>query len=271
VNEGSEVKYQGVKIGKVIRIDVDPQDLSSILLYIKIKKGFPIKEDMWARLQYMGITGMRFVEISGGKNDSKSVPPGGQITFGKGLGEKAEDIVVNVDSVVDALNKLLNPENREKLSQFIGHLEKSTRVVANILEKKEIQLKNSVENMDQALSQIKEISINLNKVTLHLSEMSANLQFERLAESSQKAIDAIGQRFSSQELGQTFKSIDSFIETAVTSIRKIENQFFGLEGELNKTLVALRESMQNISRFSRDLREDPTILIRKTPAKRRKK
>ncbi|HLP60978.1 MAG TPA: MlaD family protein, partial [Candidatus Deferrimicrobium sp.] len=65
ITEGADVKYQGVVIGKVIRMEVNPNDLRSVLIYIRITKGFTIKEDMRAALQYAGITGLRFVEISG--------------------------------------------------------------------------------------------------------------------------------------------------------------------------------------------------------------
>ena len=65
--------------------------------------------------------------------------------------------------------------------------------------------------------------------------------------------------------------IDTFVNTATLSIRKIENRFHDLEGEINMTLVSLRESMENISRFTRELAEDPTILIRTKADKRRKK
>ncbi|MCP4213447.1 MAG: MCE family protein, partial [bacterium] len=118
VNNGADVKYQGVRIGKVSRIDVNPSDLRSVLIYIKIKKGFPVKKNMRATLQYAGITGLRFVEISGGITEAESLMPGGRIMTKKGLGEKAEDIVLNIDSVVDAVNNLLNEDNQKSLSLF---------------------------------------------------------------------------------------------------------------------------------------------------------
>ena len=274
VSEGADVKYQGVKIGTVIRITVNPDDLRSVLLYIKIKKGFPVKKDMRARLQYVGITGLRFVEISGGKTETKNLEPGGKILTKKGLGEKAEDIVLNVDSVVEAINDLLNPENRQKVSLLIKNLEKGTAVISNLLEKKEKNLGNSMENIDKITRELHQVAMNLNQFTLYLTEVSEKVRvkkLEKVVTHTDDLIQTLSQRFSEKEAGKLLADIDTFVNTATLSIRKIETRFHDLEGEINLTLVSLRESMENISRFTRELADDPTILIRTRADKRRKK
>lgn len=271
VNEGSDVKYQGVRIGRVDRMDVNPEDLSSILVYVSIKKGFPVKKDMRAKLQYAGITGLRFVEISGGRTESESLQPGGEILMGKGLGEKAEDIVLNVDSVVDAINDVLNPQNREKISGLLTNIEKSSAVLSRILGKREKNLENLFKNIEQSTVGLKNISQDFNKFTRQLSSLAEEIKFKEIAEDSNRMIRNISDRFSPREFGEVIKNFNTFVKTSTSSIRKIESSFFNLEGELNKTLVSLRESMENIAKFTRDLREDPTMLIRTRTEKRSKK
>jgi phospholipid/cholesterol/gamma-HCH transport system substrate-binding protein len=271
LNQGSDVKYQGVKLGIVRRIRVNPQDLNSILVYIRIRPEFTVKEDMRAALQYAGITGLRFLEISGGQSHSQVVPPGGEILTKKGLGEKAEDIVLNVDSVVEAVNQVLNPENRQKFSLLLENLEKSTRVISNVLGKKEKNVGNSLEKFDAAMTELIEVSKNLKEFSAYMNRLSETVPLEAMAKNSEKLVEEISKRFSSQEMGQVMASMNTFLKTATTSMRKIETRFVSLEHEFNQTLVSLRESMENISRFTRDLREDPTILIRKRAEKRSKK
>ena len=271
LNQGSEVKYQGVKLGIVSRIRVNPRDLNSILVYISIRPEFTVKEDMRAALQYAGITGLRFLEISGGRADSPLVPPGGEILTKKGLGEKAEDIVLNVDSVVDAVNQMLNPQNRQKFSLLLENLEKSTRVISDVLGKKEKNVANSLEKFDAAMTELIEVSKNLKQFSEYMNRLSETIHLETIAKNSEKLIEEISKRFSNREMGQVLENMNTFLKTTSTSMRKIENRFINLENEFNKTLVSLRESMENISRFTRDLREDPTILIRKRAEKRSKK
>lgn len=274
VSMGADVKYQGVNIGQVSRMEVNPKDLSSILLYVKIKVGFNVKVNMKATLQYAGITGLRFVELSGGTTDAKNLPPGGRIPTKKGLGEKAEDIVLNVDSVVEAINDMLNVENREKISLLLKNLENSTAVVSSMLQKKEKNLEDTIENVDKITRELHETAVNLNRFTLYLNEVSEKVPVEKLEQISNHTDDlivSINKRLSEKEMGKLLKDLDTFIETATVSIRKIENQFNDVEGELNTTLTSLRESLGNIARFTRQLSEDPTTLLRVRADKRRKK
>lgn len=274
VNQGADVKYQGVKIGRVIRIEVNPDDLRSVFIYIKIKAGFPVKDDMRAALQYAGITGLRFVEISGGSTEAENLEPGGKILTKKGLGEKAEDIVLNVDSVVEALNNILNPENREKISLLIKNLEKSTAVIANVLEKKEKNLGNSIANVDKMTRQLSEVTANLNEFTLYLKDISEKIQAEKIEKMVTRMdtlLQNLSNRFSDREMGKMVADIDTFAKTAASSVRKIEQRFHELEGNMSDTLGSLRESLENIARFTRELSQDPTIFIRTRPQKIKKR
>lgn len=271
LNNGSDVKYQGVKIGMVKDIEVNPDDLDSILVYVRIQSKFPVKEDMRAALVYAGITGLRFIEISGGHVHAKLVPPGGEILTQKGLGEKAEDIVLNVDNVVQAVNDMLDKKNREKFALLLSNLEKSTAVISNVLEKRERSFVNSIEKFDATMTEIIQLTENLKSFSEYLNSLSEQVPIEKVVKESETLIKQLSQRFSQQELGKTIESLDTFLNTTTSSIRKIENRFVDLESEFNRTLVSLRESMENIARFTRDLREDPTLLIRKRAQKRSKK
>lgn len=271
LNNGSDVKYQGVKIGIVKDIDVNPTDLDSILVYVRIKSKFPVKEDMRAALVYAGITGLRFIDISGGHTHAKLVPPGGEILTQRGLGEKAEDIVLNVDNVVQAVNDMLDKKNREKFSALLSNLEKSTDVISDILGKREKSFIDSIEKFDATMTEIIQLTENLKSFSEYLDGLSERVPIESLVKESETLIKQLSRRFSQQELGKTMESLDTFLKTTTSSIRKIENRFIDLESELNKTLVSLRESMENIASFTRDLKEDPTLLIRKKAPKRSKK
>jgi ABC-type transporter Mla subunit MlaD len=267
INEGTDVKYRGVRIGRVMNMQVNHQDLDSILVYLEIRKGFPVKKDMYAQMQYAGITGLKFIELSGGSNQAEAVKSGGEILVAKGLGEKAEDIVLNVDSVVDAINQLLKHENREKISNVLTHIEKSADIFSRLLEKEEQHLQVSITSLNKAFSEISVLSDNLNKLITRLTETVDTLQLEQLSKSGEEAFKTIKERFSSGEMDQILVNVNEFFQTASSSMRKIENKFGGIEGEFNKTFQAFRESMQNFSQFSRDLLEDPSIVIRKKKSK----
>ena len=104
-----------------------------------------------------------------------------------------------------------------------------------------------------------------------LNELKEKVPMEKIAKESEELIKTVSQRFSDQEMGKVLGKLDNFLETATVSIRRIENRFHDMEGGFNKTLDGLKESMENISKFTRELAEDPTIFIRKRAKKRSKR
>jgi len=110
---GSLVKYRGVEVGRVIRIRVSPTDLDSILVDVKIREGVVVKTDMSATMVYVGLTGQKYVEISGGTLGAPNLKAHGEIPTGRGLGDKADDIVNNIETTAKRITELLSPENIE--------------------------------------------------------------------------------------------------------------------------------------------------------------
>lgn len=69
---GSEVRYRGFKVGKVMRIDPGPQDIK---VYSIISKEIKFPEDSHLRVAYDGIVGLKFLEIRPGTSEVAYAPP----------------------------------------------------------------------------------------------------------------------------------------------------------------------------------------------------
>lgn len=264
LDEGATVKYQGVDIGSVSSIRVNPDDLSSILVFVEIEKGFPVKKDMKARLSYTGITGLKFVELSGGENRSENLKPNGEIPTEKGLGEKAEDIVYNIDSAVKGINEFLSGENQKKLSLFLENIEKSSENISSVIEKKRLSLEDSIEQFRNATTQ-------LNLMASNLRESVLKIELEKIAGASRQAVENFGRRFSDQEFGRIIRQAQDFFKSANLSLRKLDSIIVNQQEEMKDSLVRLGEIIDNLNTFSRSLVEDPTILIRKRESRRESK
>jgi phospholipid/cholesterol/gamma-HCH transport system substrate-binding protein len=76
---GDPVKFQGVDVGSVKGIALDPEDPRRVRVDVRLRKEAPVKTDTKATLKLKGITGVVFVELSGA-GDEKSLlavtPPG---------------------------------------------------------------------------------------------------------------------------------------------------------------------------------------------------
>jgi phospholipid/cholesterol/gamma-HCH transport system substrate-binding protein len=124
LNVDAPVKYLGVDVGKVDRIEIDPQNSRQVRLRFLIDRGTPIKQDSLAVLKTQGLTGIAYIELSGGSPGSLPLVAGADgvaptIPFKLSLGARLENVLTNVlanvDRVSDNLNAVFDADNRSAL------------------------------------------------------------------------------------------------------------------------------------------------------------
>ncbi|HNQ43757.1 MAG TPA: MlaD family protein, partial [Candidatus Cloacimonadota bacterium] len=141
---GGSVNYQGIKVGRVEDIKIDPKNVRRVNITISVDGGTPIKEDTEAVLSLVGITGLKAVDIRGGSNEAPLLKPGSFIKSGStmlddisvralSIAEKIDLIAANVSEITDAENRanianillqtgLILETTRENLSSTLASL-----------------------------------------------------------------------------------------------------------------------------------------------------
>jgi phospholipid/cholesterol/gamma-HCH transport system substrate-binding protein len=260
---GAPVKYQGVEVGSVKQIEVHPDDLASIRVELDINKYFPVKTDMSATMTFAGITGSKFIELAGGTNEAVDLAPGGEIPMARGLGEKAEDILVNIDGAVRRINDLLGPENQKRISAFLENTEQSAAIVSDVLQAKKQNLGNAISNIEKAALDFGAVTENLRRISGDLGGLTSKLDAN-----AGEAMDNFNKRFSDAEMGKVLRNLEAFIEIASSSLQKIETVLIVQQTDLRTTVDSLGAAIDNLSKFSRDLLEDPTLFLRSRKVKK---
>lgn len=120
LNLDAPVKFLGVDVGRVRAIRLAPNDPQRVQLIFAIQRGTPIKQDTVATLKTHGLTGIAFVELSGG---SPEAPP---LRAAKGelpairtkpsLGARLENVLTDTSSNVNAL---IDAENRAAIKRIL--------------------------------------------------------------------------------------------------------------------------------------------------------
>ena len=231
--------------------------MNLILIQMKIRRDFPVNKDMGATLMYTGITGQRFIHLSGGNRESELLPPRGEIPSLRGLGEKAEDIVANIDNTLQSINALLNPENQRRITQFLENTERSSEILSDVLEKRKESVENAIGNIENASENFGIITANLYNVLQNLTVIT-----DRIETNTEETFANISDRFSGEEMGQLIKNLEVFVGTVTESVQAIQNLIVQQQAEMSQTFDDLRAVIANLSTLSRDLVEDPTMLIR---------
>ena len=196
LNIGSSIKYKGFEVGNVSEIKLNPNNSEEIQIDIVIKKGTPIKEDNYAVLGNLGITGLKYIELKGGSNNSKLLQEdenGFRI-----ISSKTSDLTTLVDSTTDLTNqltlvlgqmkKLLADENIKTISEILGKTQNS---MSNV-EQFSSYLVNNEKKIDELLQNITILTKNGNK-SFESIDKSANsfkdLTSEILAEIKKGSFD----------------------------------------------------------------------------------
>jgi len=79
---GDPVRFLGVDVGTVKTMSIDTVDPHQVQVEVRLRKDAPVKTDTKATLKIKGITGVNFIELSGGSADAQTlvaVTPAGQV------------------------------------------------------------------------------------------------------------------------------------------------------------------------------------------------
>ena len=79
---GEPVKFVGVDVLTVKSMSIDPVDTHWVQVDVKLRKDAPVKTDTKATLKTKGITGVNFIELSGGSAGAQmlvAATPAGQV------------------------------------------------------------------------------------------------------------------------------------------------------------------------------------------------
>lgn len=139
LNVDAPVKVLGVDVGKVSRIEIDRRNSEQVRLHFLIERGTPIKQDSVAVLKTQGLTGIAYVELSGGSAEAALLVrgPDGRpptIPFKLSLTARLENVVTavlgNVDRVSNNLNAVFDDENRAALKATLADAAALARTLA---------------------------------------------------------------------------------------------------------------------------------------------
>ncbi|MCK5808812.1 MCE family protein [bacterium] len=265
LSEGSSVKFQGMNIGTVRDIQVDPNDTSKVHLHFCLKPGVPIKEGTTAQLESIGITGMKFLELKGG-GKGKDIPVGGTIPSTRSAWD---DISGKAGTIAVKLEEILNKVNLALGEVKPGTFGKLATNITGITESLDIILKENRTGVSSAISKINGIMGQLKKDLEIYGELGENVvKMTGEGGSVTQTLDNTAQLTSDfkntyenakidENMVKLFKAVDS-LQSAMDGVNKImlKNQ-----GNINASLSDLSDSLYNLSEFSRIIMENPASLF----------
>lgn len=136
---GSAVRYRGVPVGRVATIDIDPDNIARVRVVLGINRNLHVPADATAQINYQGITGLRYVQITGGSQDAERLPQTTEPPYpeirARSAGveeilEAAPEMLERANALLGRLHAILSAENVERIGRILADVETVTDAVA---------------------------------------------------------------------------------------------------------------------------------------------
>lgn len=245
LNVDAPVKYLGVDVGKVQSIRIDPQNSRQVLLGFLIEEGTPVKQDSEAVLKTQGLTGIAYVELSGGSVGSPPLlPPAdgtvplirSKASLSARLDNVLTTVLANVDRVSNSLNAVFDADNRAALKQTLA----DTALLAHALAGQQAALSAGIADAAR---------------TAH-NTARASEQLGRTLASVQNAAEAV--QTLGQQAGRASVSAGVAAEAAASGVQQLRSVTLP---EIDRLLGELNDLARSAQRLSDQTRAHPSGLL----------
>jgi phospholipid/cholesterol/gamma-HCH transport system substrate-binding protein len=258
LDEGTPVTYEGYKIGSVTSIR--PQREAQRTRYrveLHIRDGWRIPRDSIARIYSEGLLAQTVINIDEGTSN-EFLAPGAELK-----GELGADIFAAVNDVASQVNQMLQSDVRPligNLNDRLSHLgEQVDERLPRILD----GLQGLVDTLQRAAGSLPRIlndstEHRIDRIISNSEEISGNLLTlsQGLLE-TRRATDALLDQ-SRGTLGENREDI----RRAVTALRRSLEE---LSANTETILYNLEGASQNMNEFSRQIRQNPSLLLNGRP------
>ena len=224
---GSKVRYRGVPIGSVASIKMDHEDISKIRVLLDIDHDSPVKEDTVATLGLEGITGVAYINLTGGTQQS---PP---------LKRKEGEEYPEIPSKASSLEKVL--EDLPKLLERATEI--SERLVAMLSEENKNSITETLANVRKFSSVMAERSDGIDHILAEASETAASLR--RTAATAESAVSNVNRRI--DPIGNQAQRAMDEAQKTFTDLRKASDSFTGVADKLDKIVEENRRPLKDFS------------------------
>lgn len=230
LREGAAVEYNGVPVGKVEEVRIDPDNVALVRTTVATDPELVIKRDAVATLQSNLLSGVSFVQISGGTRDAPPLKAEGSERYPvirsvpstlASVAASGPELMNKLNTTVDRFSALLDEKNQRSLTESLENLRLFTAGLA------------------QRNNDIAELAGNANAATAAASKLLVSI------ERSYAGPNGIGTR----------------LTTAITDFDKVAKNL----ADTNKQLqVALQDVRPGLRNFSQQTLTDVGSLVAET-------
>ena len=250
LSQGSPVRYLGVDVGRVEKLGVDPNNPRRVKIVAEIDETAPISGATEARLGLLGLTGLLYIDLREDPRRTASTPlaQGDRypvIRSRKGdieaFLERLPDAITRAAKVMERVEKLLSQENTEAVRQSLASIREATGELPALA-------RNASTLATELRQTAQEVTALSQKVGTVVDESRPDLT---------AALGSV--RAAAERLAATAASLDRIVSGNEGHLSRLAGSG---GGDLQQLLIEVRQTSVEVRALARQLRENPSALIR---------
>ena len=287
LERSAQVKYQGLRVGRVEAMRISPTDSGAIEVVLSLEEGTRLYEGTEAVLELSGITGLKIVNLVPGDPRRGVIAPGSRLSAGKSLigriTGQAEVIAVKVESVANNLAEWTSDENRRRVESLIDSVNTLATHIDGLVVKTEPALVSTLEQMPASARAITALA-NESTATLKdlrgdvhrtLSEAEASLREVRrilgaadtklvreALVSANAAMRSLDSTLSDARLGESIGALQNALASLTKLLGELDLAVRASREDFVLSLKHVRQATEDLREFSRIIAQDPSVLLR---------
>jgi ABC-type transporter Mla subunit MlaD len=172
IQEGGTVIYQGIAIGNIESIEIDPEDVQSIIVEIRVKQGTPIKTDVVAQIVPVGVTGISQIELSGGTSQAADLEPGSFIAAADStvteVTETVQSVLAGIEGLLVDLSAVLENVEQQSIGNILARIDTMLSENEDVVRGLLVELDASARGLSQAADEIGALASAASEVTANI-------------------------------------------------------------------------------------------------------
>ena len=223
LGDGSDVLFNGIKVGKVSRVLFDANDPRIVYAVTQVKADTPIRDDTYATIGSQGLTGVAYISLKGGspasplllQKESSTIPViSAQPSAVNDILETVREVAGRANTMMTSVESFIN-DNREPISQTVANVKTFSDSLAK-----------NAEGVDKFL-------VGVSKAAESLETLSAKL------DGSIAGIENI------------VKSVDpDKVRSSVDNIEEFTSQLKGSGSDVKELVASAKTAMVDLKAFS---------------------
>ena len=234
------------------RSQLDPDDPKLVTLLLQVRSTVPVHADFVASIESQGLTGVSYVEISGGTLNAPPLTAAADQRYPRiasrpsSLQEvfnNAPELVSRLLIIGDRLESLLDDKNREAIAQTLDNIRDATSLFA----RRSKDIDQLITNGGITLQNLADASASLKVLAANLERSSG--KGDQLIASARDAFD---------HATKLASDLDALVQTARPGLRELTTNG---TSQFDELLADARRLVASLNRVSTGLERDPSRLL----------